>query len=130
MKLSKVRFLLIAVSVALLVAINSTPRALAASTQGSITKASNVSDRDLKAFAKAYVEYHQIKRSYEPKLKTIRDEKTKRQIEKEGNDKVLHALEKEGLTPQQYNQLFTVVNRDPRLRQKALSLIEAERRKS
>jgi Domain of unknown function (DUF4168) len=130
MKLSKVRFLLIAVSVSVLVAISSTPRSLAASAQGSVTKASNVSDRDLKAFAKAYVEYHQIKRSYEPKLKTIKDEKIKRQIEKEGNDKVLHALEKEGLTPQQYNQLFAVVNRDARLRQKALSLIEAERRKS
>ena len=129
-KLSKARLLVAAVSVAFFVVMSSAGLALAASTQGSLTKASNVSDKDLKAFAKAYVEYHQIKRSYEPKLKATKNEKTKQQIEKEGNDKVLHALEKQGFTPQQYNQLFAVVNRDPQLREKALNLIEAERRKS
>jgi hypothetical protein len=130
MKLSKTQFLLVAVSVPMFFAMSSPPRALAASVQGSATAASKVSDKELKAFAKAYVEYHQIKRSYEPKLKTMKDEKTKQQVEKEGNDKVLHALEKQGLTPQKFNQLFAAVNSDPKLREKALALIEAERQKS
>jgi hypothetical protein len=104
--------------------------AQAASKQESSTAQPAVSDKDLRAFAKAYVEYHRIKQNYEPKLKATKDEKSKQQIEKEGNEKVRHALEKQGLTPQKYNQLFAAVNGNPQLRQKALDMIEAERQKS
>lgn len=129
MKSSKARLLLVAL-VSMFFVMGSAPRGEAASMQGNTAAASKVSDEELKAFAKAYVEYHQIKRNYEPKLRTTKDEKAKQQIEKEGNDKVLHALEKQGLTPQKYNQLFAAVNKDSRLREKALDLIEAERHKS
>jgi Domain of unknown function (DUF4168) len=130
MNLSKTRHLLVVASISMSFVMSSAPLVVAASMQGSATPASKVSDRELKAFAIAYVESHQIKRSYEPKLKTMKNEKTKQQVEKEGNDRVLHALEKQGLTPQKYNQLFAEVNRDPQLREKALDLIKAERRKS
>jgi Domain of unknown function (DUF4168) len=130
MKLSKTRLLLVVASISMFFVMSSAPLVMAASMQGNAAPASKVSDRELKAFAKAYVEYHQIKRSYEPKVKTMKDEKTKQQVKKEGNNKVLHALEKQGLTPQKYNQLFAAVNKDPQLREKALDLIEAERRNS
>lgn len=104
--------------------------AQAASKPGSAAAQSAVSDKDLRAFAKAYVEYHRIRQSYEPRLKAMKDEKSKQQIEKEGNEKVRQALEKQGLTPQKYNQLFAAVNGDPQLRQKAMDLIQAERQRS
>ena len=130
MKLDKIKVLLVAASLSIFFATIPAWRVQAASTETGATTASKITDKELKAFAKAYVEYHQIKRNYEPKLKTVKDEKAKQQVEREGNDKVLHALEKQGLTPQKYNQLFAAVNKDPQLREKALDLIEAERQKS
>jgi hypothetical protein len=90
----------------------------------------NVSDKDLRAFVKAYVEYQKIRQNYEPKMNNTRDEKEKQKIQREGDDKVKQALEKQGLTPQAYNRLFAAVNGNPQLRQKALALINDERKKS
>src|SRR6266508_1780490 len=102
----------------------------AAPKQGSTAESSNVSDKELRAFAKAYVEYHKIRQNYEPKMNNTRDEKEKLNIQREGDDKVKQALEKQGLTAQGYNRLFAAVNGNPQLRQKALTLINDERKKS
>jgi Domain of unknown function (DUF4168) len=98
--------------------------------QPSPAEPSNVSDKDLRAFVKAYVEYQKIRQNYEPKMNKTRDEKEKQKIQREGDDKVKQALEKQGLTPQAYNRLFAAVNGNPQLRQKALALINDERKKS
>jgi hypothetical protein len=86
-----------------------------------------VSDRDLKAFAKAYVEYHRIRQNYEPRLNATKNESDKQKLRREGDDKVKQALERQGLTPQSYNRLFAAINNNPQLREKALSLISEER---
>jgi Domain of unknown function (DUF4168) len=93
-------------------------------------QATNVSDKDLRAFVKAYVEYQKIRQNYEPKVNNTKDEKEKQRIQREGDDKVKQALDKQGLTPQAYNRLFVAVNGNPQLRQKALALINDERKKS
>jgi Domain of unknown function (DUF4168) len=98
--------------------------------QTSPAEPTNISDKDLRAFVKAYVEYQKIRQSYEPKMNNTRDEKEKQKIQREGDDKVKQALEKQGLTPQAYNRLFAAVNGNPQLRQKALALINDERKKS
>jgi hypothetical protein len=89
-----------------------------------------VTDRDIRAFAKAYVEYHKIRQNYEPKLTATKDEREKQKLQREGDDKVKQALEKQGLTPQSYNRLFVAINNNQQLRQKALTLITEERGKS
>lgn len=98
--------------------------------QASPAGQTNVSDKDLRAFVKAYVEYQKIRQNYEPKMNNTRDEKEKQKIQREGDDKVKQALEKQGLTPQAYKRLFAAVNGNPQLRQKALALINDERKKS
>jgi hypothetical protein len=98
--------------------------------QTSPAEPTNVSDKDLRAFVKAYVDYQKIRQNYEPKMNNTRDEKEKQKIQREGDDKVKQALEKQGLTPQAYNRLFVAVNGNPQLRQKALALINNERKKS
>lgn len=89
-----------------------------------------VSDKDLRAFAKAYVEYHKIRQAYEPQLAKVQDAKEKEKIQREGDSKVNKALEKQGLTPESYNRLFTAVNRNEQLRKKALKIISEERKRS
>ena len=98
--------------------------------QGSSAEQANVTDKDLRAFAKAYVEYHNIRQNYEPRLNSTKDEKQKEKLQREGDNKVKQVLEKQGLTPQSYNRLFVAVNNNQQLRQKVLALISEERRKS
>ena len=89
-----------------------------------------VSDKDLRSFAKAYVDYHKIRQSYEKQLNNTQDANEKERLQREGDSKVSQALEKQGLTPQLYNRLYTAVNNNEQLRKKALKLIEEERKNS
>jgi uncharacterized protein DUF4168 len=90
----------------------------------------NMSDKDLKAFAKAYVEYHKIRQTYGAQLSEAQDPKEKELIQHEGNSKAKAVLEKQGLTAQSYNRLFTSVNGNQQVRQRALKLIDEERNRS
>lgn len=89
-----------------------------------------VNDNELRAFAKAYVDYHKIRQIYEPQVRKAETPKEKDKIQKEGNAKVKQALEKQGFTAQSYNRLFAAVNGNETLRHKALKLIDQERTKS
>ena len=86
-----------------------------------------LSDKDLRAFARAYVAYQKLRQTYEPRLNRARDPEERAQIQREGDLKVKEALEKQGLTPQSYNRLFAAVNGNEQLRQKALKVINEER---
>jgi hypothetical protein len=89
-----------------------------------------VSDAELQAFAKAYVEYHKIRQKYEPQLQATKDDpQQSKKIQDEANTKIKDTLARQQLTPQQYNRLFTLVNNDETLRKKAMKLIEEERKK-
>jgi hypothetical protein len=87
-----------------------------------------VSDAELQAFAKAYVQYHKIRAQYEPQLKAAKDPQKSKKIQDEANTKVKEALAKQQLTVQNYNRVFTVVNNDETLRKRAMKLIEEERK--
>jgi len=89
-----------------------------------------VSDKELKAFAKAYVEFHKIRQRYEPALSKAKDAAEKEKIQQEGNSKVKEAVEKQGFTVESYNRIFAAVNANEELRKKALKLINEERKRS
>ncbi len=89
-----------------------------------------VSDQEIRAFAKAYVEFHRVRQAYEPALKNAQDPKEKRKLEQEANSKIEKALERHGLTVQKYNRIFAAANRNEALRKKALGLIGKERQRS
>jgi hypothetical protein len=99
------------------------------SQQGSAQQ-TKVSDKELRAFAKAYVEYHKIRQRYEPTLNNVKDPTVKEKLQQEGNTKVKEAVEKQGLTVDRYNKIFATVNANEELRKKALKLINEERKKS
>lgn len=89
-----------------------------------------VSDQELEAFAKAYVEYETIRRAYEPSLKNAPDSEEGKRIEQEASAKLEEALAKQGLTPETYKQILNAVNADDELRKRALKLIDEERSRS
>ena len=89
-----------------------------------------VNDKELRAFTKAYVEFHKIRQRYEPPLSNVKDPAVKEKLQREGNSKVKAAVEKQGLTVDRYNRIFAAVNADEELRKKALKVINEERKKS
>lgn len=96
---------------------------------GSATR-TQVSDAELRAFVKAYVETQNIRREYEPPLQKTTDPDKTQDLQKEANAELKETLAKQNLTVAQYNRIFSAVNNDPRLREKTLKLVEAERQRS
>jgi len=97
--------------------------------QKAAARQAKVSDTELRAFVKAYVEYQRIQQHYGPVLAKAKDSEKKR-IQDEANAKIMKALAKQNLTVSDYNRIFKLVNGDEPLRKKSLKLIGEERKKS
>jgi len=89
-----------------------------------------VSETQLRSFAKVYVEVEKIRQAYEPRLKEAKDPEQGKEIENEAVSKMQGALTKEGLTEQSYKQIFDIARADKGLRQRLMDLIDEERGKS
>ena len=92
--------------------------------------ATRLSDKELKAFVKAYVDYQKVRRTYAPALEQAKDPARKKQIEQEANAKIKRSLDAQGLSVARYNQIFAQVNSNPPLRKRVLQQVEEERRRS
>jgi hypothetical protein len=90
----------------------------------------NVSETQLRAFAKVYVEVEKIRQAYEPRLKESKDAEEGKEIQKKAVSKMQEALTKEGLTEQSYGQIFEIARADEGLRKKLIEFINEERQKS
>ena len=98
--------------------------------QGLPSQQLSVSENQLRAFAKVYVEVEKIRQAYGPRLKEAKDAEEGKQIETEAVSKMQGALAKEGLTEDSYNQIFEIARADDGLRKKLIEFINEERQKS
>ena len=89
-----------------------------------------VSEQELHAFAKSYVEFHKMRTIYEPQVSVAKTAEEKTRIQQEAVAKFGSVLEREGLTMQRYAALYKTVNGNDRLREKVLKLIEDEKARS
>ncbi|TMA95375.1 MAG: DUF4168 domain-containing protein [Deltaproteobacteria bacterium] len=89
-----------------------------------------VSDADLRAFVKAYVDNQKIRQQYEPSLKDSTDSEKDQQIQDRANAELKKSLAKQNLTVEKYNAIYNQINSDEELRKKALKLVEEERKRS
>jgi hypothetical protein len=90
----------------------------------------DVSDDQLRAFAKVYVQVDKIRQEYEPRLKQARDPEEGKQIQIEAVTKMQEAAAKEGITGESYRQIFEIARADEGLRKKLLNFINEEKEKS
>jgi hypothetical protein len=90
----------------------------------------NVSETELRAFAKVYVEVEKIRQTYEPRLKEAKNQEESKQIQSEATSKMQGALTKEGLTEESYTQIFEIARADEGLRKKLIEFINEQRQKS
>lgn len=87
-----------------------------------------VGDKELRAFAKSYLEFHKIRAEYEPALNQAGNSQEQGKIEQEALAKFGKAVEKHGLTLEGYFRLYQTVNANDLMREKALKLIDEERK--
>lgn len=81
---------------------------------------SAVSEDQLDAFARSYVRLGEVRDDYVDHLDSA-------EAQSNAAEDTVEVLADEGLTPQQYNRILSVVNSDPSLRDQAMKKIEAER---
>jgi uncharacterized protein YggE len=103
------------------------PFAKQARAQESPKQHMNVSETQLKAFAKVYAEVEKIRRGYEPRLKEAKNPEEGKQIQSEALSKMQAALTKEGLTEESYTHIFEIARADEGLRKKLIEFINEER---
>lgn len=89
----------------------------------------NVSEDQLRAFAKVYVEVDKIRQAYEPRLKEAKDPEAGKQIEVEAVTKMQGVAAKEGVTAESYRQIIEIARADEGVRKKLLGLINEEKQK-
>jgi hypothetical protein len=90
----------------------------------------SVTEPQLRAFAKVYVQAEKIRQQYEPRMKEAKDLQESEEIQKDAMSRMQQALIKEGLTEESYTQIFEIARADEALRKKLIELIEEERQKS
>jgi hypothetical protein len=90
----------------------------------------DVSETQLRSFAKVYVEVEKIRQAYEPRLKEAKNPEEGKEIENEAVSKMHGALTKEGLTAESYGQIFEIARADEGLRKKLVNFINEERQRS
>jgi hypothetical protein len=88
-----------------------------------------VGDQELRSFAKSYLEFHKLRREYEPQMEKASGPQERHRIEQEAVARFNRALEGEGLTLESYVRLYQTISADEQLRAKALNMIEAERKR-
>jgi NhaP-type Na+/H+ or K+/H+ antiporter len=103
------------------------PFAKQARAQESPKQQMNVSETQLRAFAKVYAEVEKIRRGYEPRLKEAKNPEEGKQIQSEALSKMQAALTKEGLTEESYTHIFEIARADQGLRKKLIEFINEER---
>ena len=87
----------------------------------------NISEAELSAFVKAYVDNQKVRQEYEPPLRHNTDPQ-KGQLQDRANAELQRSLAKQNLTVENYNRIYNRINSDEELRKKALKLIEEERK--
>jgi len=127
MTMKKVRLSLAILFAGLLLGF-SVPRAIFA--QAVANPAAQIDDEHLRNFAKVYVQVEKIRQEYEPRAKEAANPDEGKQIQQEAQTKFRDALTKEGMTAENYSQIFEVARADQEVRKKVLQMIAEERAKS
>jgi hypothetical protein len=105
-----------------------TPAAPLRGNDAEVGDASQISEDELKAFAKAYVEFQQIRLAYEKSVSEPRDKQEESKAQHEAIIKIDSVFRKHGLEQATFARILATVNSDEEFRTKTMKLIEQERR--
>jgi len=94
------------------------PSAPAQATQQSVQP----TDAQLKKFVDATKKVAALADEYQPKVRTSSDDAAREQLMREADEKMVKAVQSDGLTVEEYNGIGAAVQQDPELRQRAIDM--------
>lgn len=89
--------------------------------------AKQYSEKELKAYATAAVQVTEINRTYSSKLQAADSPEKQKEIRMEAADKMTQVIEKEGLSVEQYNEIYYAAVADAQLAEKLNDMITKAR---
>ena len=93
-------------------------------------KPQELDEKQLRSFAKVYVQVEKIRQEYEPRAKEASGPEEGKQIQQEAQSKFQQVLTKEGLSEESYTKIFEVARADQDVRKKILQMVGKEKAKS
>jgi len=85
----------------------------------------NVDDATLQHVAHAYIAVRHITNDTKERLARTQDNSERQQIASQAEAQKLSVVKQEGIDPQQYNKVLQMVQNDPNLQQKFVTLVNA-----
>ncbi|HEY9281558.1 MAG TPA: DUF4168 domain-containing protein [Eoetvoesiella sp.] len=80
-------------------------------------------DAQLQKFAKASKKVSVVAKEYQPKLNASPDDSTRQQLMREADEKMIQLVRADGLSVDEYNGISLAAQRDPKLRQRVMDLV-------
>lgn len=93
-------------------------------------KQTDLSESQLRLFAKVYVQVEKILKAYEPQLKQAKTPEEGQQLQNEETTKIQQALSQGGIDAQNFHRIVQIANTDDGLRNKIIGFINEEKAKS
>lgn len=87
-------------------------------------QASNFSDEQLMQFADASKEIAQLNQEYTGRLQDAEGDDAQQQVRQEANDKMVSAVESQGMSVDTFNAIGEALQKDPALMQKVQEMAE------
>lgn len=81
---------------------------------------------DLMAFTSAYQEVEIIRRDYIPRAEQAESTRDKTQILREAHERMRAAIERKGLTVEQYSHTSMAVSQDPELKEQVIQMLQEQ----
>ncbi|WP_028320857.1 DUF4168 domain-containing protein [Desulfatiglans anilini] len=123
--LNKFGFVILAVIVcALLWAVPAPSQQHQQGKEGATQPQIEVKDADMDKAAAAYVEVAQIQRELQESLQTAPDLDQRQALQENANQKMIQAVEGEGIDVEKYRQIMAAVSSDEDMRQKFMEKIQ------
>lgn len=89
-------------------------------------QASNFSDQQLMKFADASKEIAMLNQEYAGRLQNTDGDEAQQQIREEANDKMIQAVETQGLSVETFNAVGEAIQNDPALLKKVQEMAQAQ----
>ncbi|MCF8142984.1 MAG: DUF4168 domain-containing protein [Deltaproteobacteria bacterium] len=96
--------------------------------QGAVPPKVEVNDAELDKAAAAYVQIAKIQKDFQESLQAAPDPDQRKGLQQKANQKMIQAVEGEGIAVDEYSQIITAVQSDDNLREKFMAKLQALQR--
>jgi hypothetical protein len=103
------------------------PVAALAQSQAPAQQQQKIDEGQLDSYAEAAVKIYDIRVRWEPEIRGAESQEKAMEAQREARTEMIEAVQKEGLSVDEYNSITAAAQRDPDLNQKIAQLIEKKR---